>query len=490
MRRGAPVCLILDGGKISLVRDGSTAPEVVVVVDSNAALVTPNSASARDLAAEILAVLGDSRPTSIVLGLPSTWLDHVVLALPTLSKFDRLAFVQREVTKRGAIPADDMLFSIAAGAMPRRRRGENDAVPARIVIATKESPVAALVAALELARVRVTYVGSPAAATMLNTLADGKFGSAPRAEPWISLEIRESGLAIAVSTGIDIHQFRMVTVALPRDLATLAQVVAEEVRRSTIFFREKHRGKDVTRIRLFGRLDGDAEELRARVAESTSIVTEIVGSMSETGDVLLEARALLADASSKHSLDLLPVDGFRARRRWLAVAPVAALVAVFSAGLVGVSERLDQDSAAAEARSAGFIAPDLAAATGAERSDFLTRLDRFATERDGLRAIDALRLDVPFLLGAIGSALDANCQLVRATFSSPAAGRRSIRLEGRFVDSYWDCEPRLDALIRTVSDRTRFQFFVPLDGRPARGELYQEFVAVSVLEPIDEPARP
>lgn len=490
MRRGAPVCLILDGGKLSLVRGGSAAPELLAVTDSVAALATPSPQSARDLATEIIAALGDTRPATVVLGLPSTWLDHAVLALPTLSKLDRLAYVQREITKRGVIPADDMLFSIAAGTVVRRRSRAQDAVPSRLVIAAKESPVATLLAELELARVRVTYVGSPAATAMLNTLTDGTRGGAPPAEPWISLEIRDSGFAIAVSMGIDIHQFRMVTVALPRDLSTLAQVVAEEVRRSTIFFREKHRGKDVTRIRLFGRLEGDAEELRSRVAESTSITTEIVGSMSETGDVLLEAQALLADATSKHSLDLLPVEGFRARRSWFAVAPVAALVAVFCAGLVGVSKRIDQNSSAADAHSAGFISPDLAATTGAERSDFQIRLDRLELERDALRAIEALRLDVPFLLGAVGSALDANCQLVRATFSSPAAGRRSIRLEGRFVGSYWDCEPRLDAWIRTVSDRTRFRFFVPPDGRPERGELYQEFVAVSLLEPIDESARP
>lgn len=486
MSRGPRTCVLLDGGKLAVMTTGPE-PAVTTVRESESPHALASKDAARILVDEILSALPVPRPRSIVIGLPLNWLDHAVIAMPPLGRIDALSFVAREIAKRTSFPSDDLTFAMTSQHRPRDRGGVAHA--SQLVIAAMESPIEALVAGLARAGVTVEYVGSPSAAFMTATIQAGTRSGigAATAEPTVSFEIRESGFAISVSTGGEIHQFRIVSVSLPDDVSTLAQVVAEEVRRSTIFFREKHRGRDVTRIRLLGRVEGDPEELRARVAESTGIATEITETIGRDGDLIGEGLALL-EAASTHRLDLMPREGFDARRPWYSMAPAATLVAVCCAGLVKVADQLDRGLVPSVTTQLGFVSPELEYSSSSERSEFLVRLDSFAERRDALRELAETRLDVAHLLGAIGSALDPRCCLTSASFASPVGGGRSIRIEGRFVDAYWDFESRLATLVVELAARTGMHFTVPLGERPVRGEPFQEFVLVSEPESADESA--
>lgn len=486
MFRGPRTCAILDGGKLTVVRVDES-PVVTAIRDSDSVHAPPSRDSAGVIVDEILAALPTPRPRSLVIGLPLSWLDHAVVSIPPLARFDFLAFVARDVAKRTTIPVDDLSFATTADDAVRGRGQARGA--SHLVIAAMESPIEALVTGLARSGVRVEFVGSPSAAFVCAAIREQNADADPILgdEPTVSFEIRDSGFAVAVSTGTEIHQFRIVSVALPSDVSTLAQVVAEEVRRSTIFFREKHRGRDVKRIRLLGRVDGDAEELRGRVAESTGIATALVGSMTAQGDVIGEARALCRSAAQR-KLDLLPKEGFDVRRSWLAAAPAAALVAVCCAGLVDVANRLDSSRIHSAESPLGFVSPELAASSGSERAEFVRRLDDFAAHRDALRSIAADRLDVPFLLGAVGSALDPRCRLTAASIDHPIEGGRFVRLEGQFVDCYWEFESRLATLATELRERTGLRFVVPTDELPIRGEQFQEFVLVTEAEVADESA--
>lgn len=405
---------------------------------------------ARYADAVVRALAGVTTSGTVHLGLPGSWLTHTLVDIPPMRRVDEVARLVREASKSSGMSSQDLLL---ASESPRHGRSKSRDARTHFAVSARQDLVLALVDQLGNQGVRVRFASSGPGAAIVQRIRD-EADRAPYLPATAIALLRRDGFAIALHQGSRMHQFRLVGVALPEDDVAVAQVLVEEIRRSSMSFREKTRGGTIERIVILGRIMDDPAAVAEMVGEVTGIPTTLGSDVGPEGDVWIEARALRA-ARPGSGIDLLPPE-LTGRRRGIAGAVLAASVVV--AGLASAwfgAGHLAQRTA--DRQQALVEATELRDTLSGElqRHDrVLRRAREYAALKQGLEDIGSRKVDPVDLIRQVTESLPDTVRLRRIALRSPTSGDVTCDLEGVILSDEWDYDHHLAALIDRVRDAT------------------------------------
>ncbi|MBI4882401.1 MAG: hypothetical protein HY812_22470 [Planctomycetes bacterium] len=445
---------------VAVPRRGKGPPRILGAVEAEESEDPASVAHADRLAAAALRLAGKAGARGVVLGLPVSWTEHRVIETPAVRGIDATAVVLREVVKLTQLPKDDLLFAesveVIAPTDAQERRGRT---ALRLVSAVRESLVLGLVQRLAVHGVRVISVCSAPAALLVRLMRQpGRARQAARSTGAAAfLLLRRDGFALALCEGARLHQFRLVGVTLPPEPENLGSALAEEVRRSAVFFRETQKGRELQSLTVLGRYAGDHDLLARLVRESTGIETIVDEACSEDADALLEAGAAadLHDARGKGDQELLPREVSRRRSSNL----TAALCGLLILGVIGASGLVARGlaSVAGHSRARLFELGGMQPALDTMETHFeiLTlRAETFLERKTQLGALLDSRLDQGRLLLGISLAVPPEVHLREVKITSDLGAELAVEIDGCVASSQWEFEPYVarfqEALLKEI----------------------------------------
>lgn len=489
--RPGPLALLVDARAIHLLagagRTGGGGPELLGTASVAADLADDEALPAlADAARGLLEGLSAPR---ITLGLAGHWLDHLLVESPALRGVDAVALVQREVLSHTSLPHDDLTFAEAV--LPalgqeatRRRRNVR-----RLVAAARESRLLDLARSVRRTGIAVAGIFSATALALTRFIRESSGAGA--AEPTALVYLRRDGFAIAVHEGLHLHQFRPVSVALPEAVADLALALSEELRRSSIFFRECTQGRNVARARILGRFAGDGQELARQVARDSGLETLLDGGCAPDGDLHLEARALLEarDRLSRGELDLLPREVSVRRRAFQAAAAGAVLVAGLLLATAHAFELLG--GKIIEGEQLAVELDEMEASLWPEQQAYdaaTARTQTYVRRRDDLRRLVAGSVDHGALLERLAGSVPPDLRIETLTVESRVAGPRVLSIEGRVASDEWEFDRHLARFVEALHNDLGLVGRVAPPGAAAGDEGLLPFRVACDIEVRDEPA--
>lgn len=400
-----------------------------------------NADEAARYAAAVADALSGSRPKQIVLGLPPDWLSHSLVETPHMSRIDRLAVLMRQVSKQHGIPPDDMLLADHSETKASRSsRGPDDC----LVVAARYGPVSELISSLSDAGVRVQCASSgPAAAVLAEIHADRESDAALPVTALVL--IRREGFALALYDAERFHLFRLVTVELPEDDSALAQVIVEEVRRSSMSYREKSRGRAVERVKILGHLAGDPESIAETVSAETGIRTSVGTPAHADADEQIEAAALAATVRRKGPrIDLATPEMTGRSSGFL---PAVLCSTAVAAGLFGawLGARHIESVAArgqVEVEESSQLLEHLEPSSE-EYARLMQEARRLIAAKNEIQRVRSTRVDPVRLTRVATECLPGNMRLDRIEILNPVDGVAAMKLEGSIHASRWDFDAYL-----------------------------------------------
>lgn len=381
----------------------------------------------------------------VVLAPPESWIEHRLLETPKLRRLDALGLVQREVAETTTIdPADlllgEALFRSGGG------RGRKRVRIVRAIAASAASRLVGLARALGRRGLDVVSVRSGAASFLLGALEESirsKGADRPRA----FVLLRGDGLALLVADGPIPRQLRVLDVRLPEDPDGLVGALSEELRRSSVFFRESHHGRDVEEAFLFGSVATDPDELAGGIQAATGIdVTPELSPDEPDADVLLEAAAVArADRTlGRGALELLPEEERTRRRLAFRVGATLAAVGAGAVLVLGAHRRLQADALSAR-ESLARIEQTISSLEPVEeqRDEWAHLLAAFEERRDALGEILAASPRPAQLLARLAASLPADLRIEQATLQDGRDRLEEIRLICVADLDAWEAETRV-----------------------------------------------
>jgi hypothetical protein len=474
--------LLVDGDRVALIgREPNGALRSIACAAIGGSIDDGSPPSVEAVLAVAVPLLRAAAVRRVVLALPSSWVEHLVVQVPPARRLDDLALLLREVTRSTRLEASDVAFAVSGGKREAKK-------PSRLLVAARESTVLEMARGLTRAGIAVTRITSSGAEALL---AIGARAGEVRGAS-VAFLLRRSGFAIAVHLDRELLQHRVVQVALPADGDVLARVLAEEVRRAAVFVRERRQGRELAEIVLGGAVDGavgsdGGEALRAGLERLTGVPTSTVAPLSESADLELEAEALLAPHPSA-TLDLLPRGALPTPRVALARGAMIAAGVVCAALVVLGAQRIDASTLDAEREAAGNDAMAALVDPLREKRDAIAlRIDAFEARRDALAAAQDSQVDLPRLLAALAASLPPHGRIERITCDARLDAPRTVRVEGRLLDSYWQYEPLVERLAIEVSRRSGMSFEVAPVDPERRGADVQDFALIAATAPEVDP---
>ncbi len=493
--------LIIDPERVAWVRcddDGSNS-RILATAQLPRTVESASADNARAVAEAAVACRPKDASGEVAVALPTSWCEYLILAPPPLRGLDRTSYLLREVTKKSSLPIEDVTFiefdprgrSTSALDKASKARGKSYS---RLVIATKEGPILALSEALASKGFIATSITAGAAAPLACELkrAGARTESDANEALQVVFLVRRDGFAICLHAGGEVIQIRVVAVDLPSDIDLLADTIAEETRRSTVSAREKHWSRKLGRVRVLGRFAGNREELQRSVEAKTGLQTTLADSMDSESDRLEEAASIAAlHGSATMPLDLLPKHTSRPTLHIGRIALAGGLSGVLLAGLIGVSHVIDEDSDNTQA----YLDRSTDAGLASERAqsecgDYLRRVDLVAGFQKVVASLQENHLDAGRIVRALASVIGPDCQVTRLSCSSLVGGQLSIRVTGRFIDSFWPYETNLERLVGDLRRISGLSFTAITDEAIQFNEEYQDFVLEAQKESSDESTHP
>ncbi len=307
------------------------------------------------------------------------------------------------------------------------------------------------------------------------------------------LLLRRDGFALALCEGARLHQFRLVGVRLPPEPESLGTAVAEEVRRSAIFFRETQKGRELQSVRILGRYTGDQATLARLVRESTGIATVVDEACSADTDARIEAAAAagLHDALGKGDQELLPREVSRRRSGMLAAAACGLLIlGVMSAsGLVALRLNRAADSSRERLVELGTTQPALEEMES-NFENLTLRAETFLERKSALSALLDSHVDQGSLLLGISRAVPPEVHLREIKITSGLGAAPAVEIDGCVASSEWEYEPYVARFQEALFKETGLYCQKGEGGREVRGEGLPSFRLKCTFEKTDESPGP
>lgn len=437
-------------------------------------LETPSVETSRKIVETALEILPEGAPQSIVIGLPGPWLEHITLSTPRLKGLDEISFLLREVTKRTSLPVDDVLFchrSVETGISSKKEE------ISRLVVATREAPLMALVDRFAADGITVEFVGSSCASLLTKIPVTAPAEGSSTNEPEILFHAQRGGFSFTLRIGPRIVQYRAASIEMPEDLAELGTVIAEEVRRAIIYFREKHRGREIRSLRILGVRSTDSEALADTIQRALGLEVSIENSIDAEPIGFEDALGLVAESHDpRTTMNLIPIGERDRNGHKRRLAPVVFSSALGVAALVAfgwmmhkqTKEVVDQVS---EVRSS----VETYANVRAQHSSLSTRLDSVERAKEALTRVSKVQIPLPKVIAALSGSVPDKCQILRVNCSSPPNGESKVQIVGMFVDSYWELDGLLDSLMRDLNRRTGLEFKRTVEPDEAHSREFQTF---------------